>query len=217
MTRRVFRTPVGLVWLALSLIAWPVLAVFTPAGLLGHGDEPEGRLLQLSYLSQLTGALVSMVALEEGRWMLERCGPLRRVFLRWIAILTTSLIGSVCVLGVAGARGQVTDWMHILPMILVSGMHLSALAGWILDVPGSQRIRLLLLPFLSWLLPAVIQSSAWPVRWVIELLRSHPQAFDHRDPSLVELLAGIGPILVLASSHLLLVRWKQPYEVRHTR
>ena len=217
MTRRVFRTPAGLLWFGLSLVAGPVLAVFTPAGLLGHGDEPEGRLLQLTYLSQLTGALVSMVALDEGRWMFERCGPVRRVAQRWLAIFTTGLIGSACVLGVAGALGQVGHWNHILPMVLVSALHLSALAGWVLDAPGSQRGRLLLLPFLSWLLPAILQSSAWPVRWVIELLQSHPQAFEHRDPSLVELLAGVGPILVLASSHLLLVRWKQPHEVRHSR
>ncbi len=217
MTRRGFQTPAGVSWLLLSMAAGPLLGLFTPTGLLGHGDEPDARLQQIAYLSGLLGTLFSMVALEDARWMLDRCGPMRRVLLRWVAMLTPGLIGPAAVLAVAAIQGVHPHWLNLLPPLAISLLHLTLLAGWILETPGTSRNRLLLLPFLSWLLPAVMQSATVPVSWALDLVRSHPRAFGHEDPSQIELLVGIGPIVVLAASHVLLVRWLQTYEVRHSR
>lgn len=217
MIRRALKTPAGILWLVGCLVAGPLLDLFTPRGLLGHSDDPIDRVLQLGYLASLFGIMLALNALQQTSWMLERTGPLTRISFRWLALVTLGTLGPITVAAAQLLMGHHIEWLQIGTPLLHSVLHQTVLAALLLEAKSLKGAVVMAFPFLTWILPALVTVQNTSTRWLHGLLRCTTQGTVADDSTPIELLAGFGPILVIATSHGLYVLLRHTHEVRHSR
>jgi hypothetical protein len=217
MIRRSIGTAPGGLWLFICVLCGPLVDLFTPRGLLSHGDNPQERILQLAYLASLGGILLAMSSLDQARWILERCSQGRRLAFKWTALLTSASLGSAVVLGTHTIMGNHVHWEELGIPLLNTLFHQTILGGIVLSGPHLGRSVLVIFPFLSWILPALITTQNIVLLGLLRWLQCTPRGLSADDSTTIELLGGFGPIVVLATSHGLFVLMQQLNEVRNSR
>ncbi len=155
--KRLCRTPVA--WLAflLSLALWPLIVVFSPLTMTMTPSAAGQLVVESSWSASLLTMLVALGPLSRNAWLLAQGPQLRSQVICGSALLATGLVGMVG--GMAGAAtfgGPLgLPWMMIGVTAILSLVHLTLLALWILRLPVSLIWRSLSLVLFAWALPAL--------------------------------------------------------------
>ncbi|MDP6762690.1 MAG: hypothetical protein QF860_07485 [Planctomycetota bacterium] len=161
------RRPVAWAAAAACLGAWALARALGPGGGTEVGAE---TLYDVAFLAALAGAVLALGSLGECAWILARAATPRRLGARaarrlagagGAASLALLVPYSLALSGAPLAAG-VPLGAPLALGVLGAGAHLALVGALLLNAPLSTPSRLLALPALTWLLPALLDGEgAW--------------------------------------------------------
>ncbi|MFT7669834.1 MAG: hypothetical protein ACI8X5_002541 [Planctomycetota bacterium] len=210
MMRWILLSPLGWLWIVVSLSAIPLLDVLTPGSTLGHGQSLTNLFSQLTFLAGIGGAMLAVSALHSNRWVLTRCGTVKRLFSQGSAVTLASITGAsfVAAGSLWGIQESPID-SPVIGAIGISSLHLAAMAILLLQLPRLIRYPAVLLPAIAWLLPALLSPTGAIGKILILALDARCDPNLLRDPSLALLQGTAAPIISLTIGAILLTSGKQ--------
>jgi hypothetical protein len=155
------RDPLIWLWGAVVMGAWPLIAALTPVGLTTANRAPAAALYDVAFMALLVGNLAGARVVARGAWFLAPLPPGRRIAVELVglsagagAFLTAGLLGAALV--GAPLEGQ------LLTGCGLAHLHLAAVGLLLLRAPLGHVGRMLALPMVAWLLPALLAGTGAP-------------------------------------------------------
>lgn len=209
-------------WVAVPLLAavWPLVEHLHPLGITTQRRDEPAALYELAFVTALVAAVVAQDLLARAEPLLTPAGPVRRALAEVSAHLAIGSLYLLPVLGVAwfteAPRSAFVPAR--LPLaVLLTVLHLGALALVVRSLPLSRTLRSAALPLLAWALPALVTATTlgYDLLAALDAGRHLELAFESRASGPQRMAAGL-PIIGWSAVGLLMTR-PHPHALRRSR
>ncbi len=220
---RVVSLPWFWLWFVLLGTLGPGARMFFPLATTTRSEQGDALVYELAFLAILAGAIAGSQILQEAPYVLAPLDPLRRIGVE-TAIQSTT-VAAFLVAGLVPLMLMKVEVGSVLPARLAGGvflthLHVLAVSVLLLRIPIPPTARLLLLPALVWVVPAILDARTGALGWVVGLLDSRaslsrPGAALERKDDLLTTLFALRPTAALFLAAALLRPPTLPHALRH--
>ncbi len=155
------RNPLTWLWVLLVVSVWPLTAALTPLGHTTADGTPTAQLYDVAFLALLAGTCAGLGVLSQWHWFLAPLTALRRTAVEAVGLGASALLVLALTLGVAAAIGTPLH-SALFAGAALSALHVVSVALLLLRFRASSTARLLALPVVVWVLPALLATMPAP-------------------------------------------------------